>query len=102
MEFSDAASQERRGAVRPLHGPTADRWVGEVMGAKKPLRAPVAAGTDGPGGLARRHTGQTPTHEIVRVGGITLRRYAAMTRCRETGNGYPAGGLWAWAGQSPR
>ena len=32
MEFSDGASQERRGAVRPLHGPTADRWVGEVMG----------------------------------------------------------------------
>ncbi len=22
-------------------------------------------------------------------------RYAATTRCKETGNGYPAGGLWA-------
>jgi len=36
------------------------------------------------------------------VGGITLRRYAATTRCRENGNGYPAGGLCARAGQRPR
>jgi len=34
--------------------------------------------------------------------GVALVGYAATTPCRENGNGYPAGGLWAWAGQSPR
>ena len=34
--------------------------------------------------------------------GVALFAYAATTRCRENGNGYPAGGLCACAGQSPR
>ena len=28
--------------------------------------------------------------------------YPATTRCKEDGNGYPAGGLWVCVGQRPR
>jgi len=34
--------------------------------------------------------------------GVALVGYAATTRCRENGNGYPAGGLCACEGHRPR
>jgi len=59
------------------------------------------------GGEDRRARGLVRDHasgpgRTTPFGEAALDAYAATTRCKEDGNGYPAGGLCACAGQSPR
>ena len=84
-----------RGGSRE-HVPT-----GGALSSQKTAAGRGAGGDGQARGLLQDLTRRTWTHESVRMGRIILRRYAATTRCRENGNGYPAGGLWAVVGQSP-
>ncbi len=74
--------------------------LGEPCQAKKPLPGGVPVATDESGGwrgATQDGPGGTAPFDELMLGG-----YAATTRCRENGNGYPAGGLCACADQSPR
>jgi len=79
---------------------------GTMPQVREPCQRESAAGPEGggPGRARDRMEGQprcTPPGATIGVESGE-RGYAATTWCSESGNGSPAGGLWARAGQSPR